>query len=200
MSAARAYKTQQNGNFAQGLRLLSSQSVTRRRVAKVLVFGTIATVLTGLLLNVMIAQSAYEMANLKNRTKELTTTSQVLQQQVGSLASNQNLEQAAHDMGMVANTNPVFLNIQNQQVFGKPMRAAYSNSLANNLVANAVLTDQTNVKLLVSAKAKADAIAASNLVAAVKSSTSKAMNVAAAKPTAKKVSLPSSGIPGSPTH
>jgi cell division protein FtsL len=182
------------------LQLLNNKSFAARRIAKVLVLGFIGVVLLGLLLNVMIAQSAYEMANLKNRTKELTTTSQVLQQQVFSLASNQNLEQVAHDMGMVANTNPVFLDLKSQQIFGRPMRAGAGNQLENNLVANSALTDKTNVQSIESAKAKAASRAATQLEASAKTSSTFVSNVAAAKPTLKKVSLPSGGIPGSPTH
>ncbi|MEI6591233.1 MAG: hypothetical protein WCO24_04435 [Actinomycetes bacterium] len=198
MSAVRAFEAEPNSVL--GFRLVAGQSLTSRRVAKVVIFGIIAIVLNGLLLNVLIAQGAYEMASLKNRTKELTTTSQVIQQQVGSLASNQNLEQAAHDMGMVANSNPVFLSIQTQKIFGHPVKAKYSNSLGNNLVANSLLTEKTDVNLLNSAKAKAASLAAANLAAKAKASSSNTLNVAAAKPLVKKVSLPSGGIPGSPTH
>ena len=202
MSAIRAFETEPNS--VRGFRLLAGRSLTGRKVARVIIFGVIGIVLNGLLLNVLIAQGAYEMANLKNRTQELTTTSQVIQQQVGSLASNQNLEQAAHDMGMVANSNPVFLDIQTQKIFGHPVRANYSNSLGNNLVANSLLSDKTDVSLLTNSKAQAASQSASNLAAAAKRnakpSASNSLNVAAAKPLVKKVRLPSGGIPGSPTH
>ena len=198
MSALRQQQSQLSVSL--GLRVFSNTSFAIRRVAKVMLAGFVSIVLLGLLLNVMIAQSAYEMANLKNRTKELTTTSQVLQQQVNSLASNQNLEQAAHDMGMVANTNPVFLDLASQQVFGRPKPAGYGNQLDNNLVANSVLTEKTNVKTIENAKAKQASQVAAQLASGLRVSNPKAMNVAAAKPAIKKVSLPSGGIPGSPTH
>lgn len=198
MSAVRAFKT--DSTPASAFRIIAGKSTTQRAVARVVVLGTIGVVLVGLLLNIMIAQSAYEMANLKSRTKELNMTSQVLQQQVSSLASNQNLEQAAHDMGMVANATPVFLSVQDQKVFGRPLRASYSNSLSRNLVANSALTSVTNVKSLENATAKAAAIAAASLAASVKTLSGNALNVAAPKIAVKKVSLPSGGIPGSPTH
>ena len=201
MSAVRAFQTtkvQQNP-----LRLVVSQARANSRISATVAIGSVVIVLLGLLLNVMTAQGAYEMASLKNQTKELNTTAQVLEEQVRSLGSNQNLEQAAHDLGMISNSNPVFLSIGSQKVFGKPKAALVSSSLAGNLVANSALSSKTNVKELdAKAKALAAAVAAKDALkaAAAKPNLTEVSNVAAAKPVVKKVSLPSSGIPGSPTH
>ena len=201
MSAVRAFqpaRVQQNP-----LSLVVSKARVNSRISATVTIGAVIIVLLGLLLNVMTAQGAYEMANLKNQTKELNTTAQMLQEQVGSLGSNQNLEQAAHDLGMISNSNPVFLSIGSQKVFGKPKAAQVGSSLAGNLVANSALSAKTNVKALdAKAQALAAAVAAKDALkaAAVKPAATEVSNVAAAKAVTKKVSLPSSGIPGSPTH
>lgn len=202
MSAARQFQPVQRTLPSQ-LRLIVSRSRANTKIASVVSLGVVAIIILGLALNLATAQGAYEMVNLKAQTKELTTTTQVLQEQVNSLSSNQNLEQAAHDMGMISNSNPVFLSIDQQKVYGRPKAAQVGASLAGNLVSNSALDTKTNIKLLAQKKAAAEAAkqakAASQLNASPTIS-SQISNVAAAKAPTKKVSLPSSGIPGSPTH
>ena len=190
-------------NLSSQLRLIVNRSRGNTRIASVVTVGVIGIILLGLLLNLLTAQGAYEMVNLKNQTKELTTTTQVLQEQVNSLSSNQNLEQAAHDMGMISNSNPVFLSIGAQKVYGKPKAAQVGSSLAGNLVSNSALDAKTNIKLLAAKKAASDAAKQAEAASKLKAqplTINQVSNVAAAKLPTKKVSLPSSGIPGSPTH
>jgi hypothetical protein len=102
---------------------------------------------------------------------------------------------------MVSNANPVFIDIESKKVFGRPRAATAGASLSGNLVANSVLSATTDVSNL---KAKSAARQAAQDAATVakrlKASATQTKNVAASKMAVKKVSLPSSGIPGSPTN
>ncbi|MEY4310965.1 MAG: hypothetical protein RLZ71_891 [Actinomycetota bacterium] len=117
------------------------------KIAKVIVLGLAAIQLAQLLIGVFTTQGAYDMANLKAERRELTTTSDILRGQVDSLASNQNLSNAALSLGMIPNSSPVFIRLSDQQVFGKPKAAQVtaSSHISRNLVPNAALTAHTNV-------------------------------------------------------
>jgi hypothetical protein len=200
MSAQRAVRSYAPTAVNPALRLIQGVNPMTRRLVSIVGFGLLATILLGLVVNVCIAQNVYEMASLKARTHELTTTAQVLREQVDSLGSNQNLEQAAHDMGMVSNSNPVFLDLANQQVYGHPKAARAGVALTGNLVSNAALTATTNVSTLEAKAIAKKQLQAATAAAANLKAKAAAMNVAAANQAAKPVSLPSSGIPGSPTN
>ncbi len=146
-----------------------SQVGSRRFSAPVIaILGLVAIQLGMLVVGAFISQGAYQLAQLKQTNKELTTTSDILSAQVDSLSSQQNLANAAHGLGMVANTNPVFLVLADQKVIGKPT-AAYASSghVAQNLVPNAMLTDQTDVVAIKAAAAAAKAARAATIAAAL---------------------------------
>jgi cell division protein FtsL len=85
--------------------------------------GAVAIAIFQLLLHIATSSSVYELAHLQGEKRELTTTTQILGQQVDSLASQQNLANAAEKLGMISNANPVFLRLADQKVFGKPKAA-----------------------------------------------------------------------------
>lgn len=115
-------------------------------VVMILVTGFVAVSILHLLLTIMTSQSVYELSDLKREKRELETTSQILSEEVSSLASNQNLLNTASRLGMVANTNPVFLRLTDQAVLGEPLPAPIASAQSTNLVANsAMIIESTEI-------------------------------------------------------
>jgi hypothetical protein len=112
----------------------------------ILVTGFVAVSILHLLLTILTSQSVYELSDLKREKRELETTSQILSEEVSSLASNQNLLNTASRLGMVANTNPVFLRLTDQAVLGQPLPAPIASAQSTNLVANsAMIIESTQI-------------------------------------------------------
>lgn len=127
------------------LSLIPKVSSPRLRIGLTVVVGIVSIVLTQLVLSIFTDQGAYDMANLKAQRHELTTSSDILSAQVDSLASNQNLANSAQSLGMIPNSNPVFLRLSDQALIGKP-KAAYFDSkhqVSRNLVPNAAMTTRS---------------------------------------------------------
>jgi len=194
-----------NPGFAPRLVAAARAQVSMRRLSApvIAVFGLVIIQLVMLVVGAFISQGAYQLAQLKQTNKDLTTTSDILSAQVDSLSSQQNLANAAHGLGMVANTNPVFLVLSSQKVIGKP-KAAYATSghVAQNLVPNAMLTDQTDVAAIRAAAAAAKA--ARTAAATAKVSTTSVMptvktNVVRTDSSVSQVAS-SGGLLASPTH
>jgi cell division protein FtsL len=107
----------------------------------VFVIGMIVVYLAQLGLNMVLTQDAYYLSQLKAEKRDLNTQVQIIQEEVDSLASPQNLADAANRLGMVANPASVLLDIQKDKVYGKPKPADPSRTqLASaNLVANSAM-------------------------------------------------------------
>jgi hypothetical protein len=119
---------------------------SRAGLVVLVVFGLGAIQVLQLLLASSIAVGAYDLSDLKKEKKELVVTQQILGEQVDSLASNQNLANAAQKMGMISNANPVFLRLSDKKVFGKPKAALNAdNRLSRNLIKSSVLTVTSNL-------------------------------------------------------
>jgi hypothetical protein len=116
-----------------------SQPKARGPLVMILVMGFLAISMLHLLLTIATSQSVYELSDLKREKRELDTTSQILAEEVASLSSQQNLLNTASKLGMVANSNPVFLRLDDQKVLGKPKPALGSSSQSRNLVANSAM-------------------------------------------------------------
>lgn len=224
--AGRAARPARAVNEVTLLRLVQDARSTSHplyAVTKIVVIGTLIISGLSLLLNILTSQGVYDLADLKNQKKELTITSQILSEQVDSLSSDQNLSSAAAQLGMVANSNPVFLRVADQKIFGKPKAAVADSSsfIRAALVPNAAQVRHTNVQALLeqAAAAKASKSAADALAAAAAAqratATSKfqetksgfkaagsgtTSNVANQKSSAPKVPLNTGGIPASPTN
>jgi len=125
--------------------LLSAQDARKLRpsMVSVMVFtlGLGLVLALQLAINMIVTQDAYHLRELKIEKRDLATQVQIIQEEVASLGSPQNLADAAHRLGMVANPSSVLLDIENDTVYGKPQPAAESNAgLASaNLVANSAL-------------------------------------------------------------
>jgi hypothetical protein len=122
---------------AQDARKLKPSMVS----AMVLMIGLIAVFVLQLALNMIVTQDAYHLRSLEAQKRDLATEVQIIQEEVASLGSPQNLADAANQLGMVANPSSVLLDIQTNRVFGEPTPAdGESLGMASaNLVANAAL-------------------------------------------------------------
>jgi hypothetical protein len=176
-----AIKLNQRAVSAPRLAAMPALSSPRLRIGITVIVGMISIVLTQLVLSIFTDQGAYDMANLKAERHELTTSSDILSAQVDSLASNQNLANSAQSLGMIPNSNPVFLRLSDQTLIGKP-KAAYFDSkqqVSRNLVPNAAMTTR------------------SRWTASDKVTTT---NVANAQLVSSQVTLTPGDLPVSPTH
>ncbi len=166
--------------------------------------GLVGIQLLSLFIGAFISQGAYQLAQLKQERRDLATTSDILAAQVDSLSSMQNLANAAHGLGMVANSNPVFLRLTDQKVIGKPKAAfAIEGHVSSNLVPNAMLTSKTDVGAIQAKAALAHKLALAAIAA--KSASAKAVtksgNINVVKPISFKAPVSStSDLPVSPTH
>ena len=118
-----------------------AQHRARGPIVMIVVMGFLAISMLHLLLTIATSQSVYELSDLKQEKRELDTTSQILSEEVSSLSSQQNLLNTAAKLGMVANANPVFLRLDDQEVLGKPKPALGTSSQSRNLVANSAMID-----------------------------------------------------------
>ncbi|MFM1784001.1 MAG: hypothetical protein RLZZ579_278, partial [Actinomycetota bacterium] len=88
------------------------------------------------------------LKDLKSEKRDLATQVQIISEQVDSLASPQNLADAAHKLGMVANPASVMIDLESDRVFGKPKPADASNAAVSaNLVANSALANVSEIQV-----------------------------------------------------
>lgn len=157
-----------------------------------LVIGVLTVALLNLLLSILTSNSVYELSALQKEKRELTTTTQILSEEVDSLSSQQNLSNAAQKLGMISNANPVFLRLEDQRVFGKPKAALNADGrISGNLVPNSALVQQTTAESLI--ETPAPTINAS-AVSGVTSNVAKPVTVVG------QVISNGGAIPASPTH
>ena len=189
------------------LRLIVTESINRRflgrasgRAAFAFVIGSVFIILAGLQLSIMIQQGSYQLAGLKGQLKDLTTTNQILDEQVRSLSSDQNLANAAAALGMVTNANPVYLRLEDGKVIGHPKVAGSGSGvkIGKNVVPNAALVAVTTRSAL-EASTKA-ALAASNAAkAAAAASAEAALHPAVSAKTSSAATRTASGTSANAT-
>lgn len=127
------------------LRTLNSFKPRTVKVALIALGGLVAIQLLHVLMGGFTAQFTYEISDLKAEKRNLGTQAEILNSEVNSLSSNQNLVNVAHSLGMVSNVNPVFLRLADGSVIGKPRRAqANERTVSSNLVPNSAMTIDTN--------------------------------------------------------
>lgn len=143
MSALRAAGRQTTRR--PGLRVVRNLRPGTVKIALVALSGLVAIQLLHVLMGGFTAQFTYEISDLKSEKRSLNTQSEILTSEVTSLASNQNLVNVAHSLGMVTNVNPVFLRLSDATVIGKPRKAqANARTVSQNLVPNAAMTINTD--------------------------------------------------------
>lgn len=165
-----------------------------KRVLRKVIIGLSLISISGLIVNAWCDTAVYTISTLKKDTEALATQTQVVSQQVDSLRSPQNLANSAKALGMIVNSNPVFLKVKDAKVLGSAVPASAESSIAvsKNLIANAAMTVRSNVSKLTSTKTAT--IDAPTLKTSTTQSV-KSNNTAAAE-----VPLIPVGIPKSPTN
>ena len=125
--------------------MLSEQDAKKLRPSVVagliFVLGIVLVYGVQLSLNMVLTQDAYKLSQLKADKRHLATEVQIIQEEVDSLASPQNLADAANRLGMVANPASVLLDIRSDRVFGDPLPADPDEAAvaSANMVSNAAL-------------------------------------------------------------
>src|SRR3954467_10614642 len=112
--------------------------------ASVGVGGLGALILSQLMLSIAVSDGAYTINSLQSQQKEQARVVQQLNEDLGTLSSPQNLAANAEALGMVQNTNPVWLRMSDGAVIGTPARAAAGAGLlgaTGSQVANQLLTN-----------------------------------------------------------
>lgn len=186
----RAVPTPTRRSSAQTVQSATS-NVEVRALARKAVGGILIVWITSLIIGSLCDTSIYQISQLKQESASISTQTQVLQQEVDSLRSPQNLATSARNLGMIVNSNPVFLKVATAKVLGNAAPASLntSTSVSTNLIANSVLIAKSNPTKGSSTKM--------NLPALTKTPTS---SVKTGIHLVTKVVLPSAVIPASPTH
>jgi len=163
-------------------------------ILKKLIIGFAAVGILSLIANALCDTAVYKISSLKIETASLATQTQIIGQQVDSLRSPQNLSNSAKSLGMIVNSNPVFLNVREAKVLGSaiPASVSASSGVSTNLIANAAMTvksDMTNFGKKTLSRIDAP-VTKSNLASSVKTG-----NLDGTK-----VALTPVGIPATPTN
>ena len=110
--------------------------------AGVVVGGVGALMLSQLMLSIALSDGAYTIDALQTERREQARAIQQLSEDIGRLSSPQNLAVNAEALGMVQNSNPVWLRMSDGAVLGTPAPAEGSGVLATSgsQVANDLLT------------------------------------------------------------
>lgn len=118
-----------------------SQRRARPRIVYALsaVAGMATIVIVQLLLSVGISQGAYEVSRLQASQVELGRTAESVTEDLVRISSPQSLAANAEALGMVSNSNPVYLRLSDGAVLGAPASATGSQGGSASLVPNALL-------------------------------------------------------------
>ena len=131
----------------RGFRLVAPAQSRRARprifYALTAVAGMAAIIVAQLLLSVGISQGAYEIFSLQSSQSQLNRTGASVSEDLARVSSPQSLAANAEGLGMITNSNPVYLRLSNGAVSGAPASASGSQAGAASLVPNALLTGST---------------------------------------------------------
>ena len=98
-----------------------------RGVFALLVGGLLgAGLIVMLVINTSLASGAFVVSELQTQKSELTVQAQALAKEVDAMSSPANLEAKARALGMQPSRNPVFLNLGDGSILGKPNGANVS--------------------------------------------------------------------------
>ncbi|WP_104196192.1 hypothetical protein [Cryobacterium sp. M15] len=136
----------------RGFRLVSAAPNRRTRprifYALTAVAGMAAIIVAQLLLSVGISQGAYEISSLQSSQSELGRTAASVSEDLVRVSSPQSLAANAEGLGMVSNSNPVYLRLSDGAVLGAPASASGSQAGAASLVPNSLLAGSTPLSAL----------------------------------------------------
>ncbi|MGX5695366.1 hypothetical protein ACWKWP_04140 [Agromyces soli] len=127
------------------LRLVPSRVAARKKPRlsyAVIALGAILLVAAAqLVLSVAMTQGAYELDHLRIEQASVDRDSQLVREQLDALQSPQNLARNAEQLGMVPNTNPVYLRLSDGAVLGVPQAASGGAGASVPLVPNSLIAD-----------------------------------------------------------
>lgn len=110
-------------------------------IAVAVLFGV---VVAQLLMSIAVSQGAYQLNSLQDKQTELQRSVQAASEDLNRLTSPQNLAANANALGMVTNSNPVYLRLSDGAVLGAPVAANGAAGTVTggqgNLVPNSLLT------------------------------------------------------------
>ena len=136
----------------------------QRRARPKIAYALIATaalfvlLLAQLAISIALSDGAYKISDLQAAKTELVRDQQKYSEQRDVLSSPQNLAANADELGMVRNSNPVYLDLTTGAVHGSPAPAAGADeATSGNLIPNTLLE---GVPLTTKAPSTADGSAA----------------------------------------
>lgn len=118
----------------------------QRRARPKIAYALIATaalfvlLLAQLAISIALSDGAYKISDLQSAKTELVRDQQKYSEQRDVLSSPQNLAANADELGMVRNSNPVYLDVTTGAVHGSPAPAAGADeATSGNLIPNTLL-------------------------------------------------------------
>jgi hypothetical protein len=129
------------------LEVVTTRSQRRARPRPVYALVTVGTLLgivvAQLLLSIAVSQGAYQIGSLQSTQKALQRSYQAATEDLNRVSSPQHLADAANALGMVSNSNPVYLRLSDGAILGTPTPAAATAGTVTggqgNLVPNSLL-------------------------------------------------------------
>lgn len=112
----------------------------RLAYAIIAVGGVVVIALAQLLLSIAVTQGAYEVDGYELSQAKLSREQQKLAEDLDRVQSPQYLAENAEALGMVPNTNPVFLRLSDGAVLGQPTAANGGAAASASLVPNALIS------------------------------------------------------------
>ena len=129
---------------ARPVEIVTSRS--QRRARPKIAYALIATaalfvlLLAQLAISIALSDGAYKISDLQAAKTELVRDQQKFSEQRDVLSSPQNLAANADELGMVRNSNPVYLDLATGAVHGSPAPAAGADeATSGNLIPNTLL-------------------------------------------------------------
>ncbi|GAA1835808.1 hypothetical protein [Agromyces salentinus] len=111
----------------------------RLAYAVIAISGVVVIALAQLLLSIAVTQGAYEIDGYETSRATLSREQQKLSEDLDRVQSPQYLAKNAEALGMVPNTNPVFLRLSDGAVLGQPASAGAAAAASAALVPNALI-------------------------------------------------------------
>lgn len=121
------------------LRSLPKPGRTRASLPVIASCAVVAVVLVQLLLSVVLAGGAYEVEGLESTKAEAVRSQTAATQELLAVQSPQYLVKNANALGMVANSNTVYLRLSDGAVIGQPKAAKSNATLAGDNIANSLM-------------------------------------------------------------
>ncbi|MGI9824827.1 hypothetical protein [Agromyces sp. Marseille-Q5079] len=117
----------------------ASRPKPRIAYAVIAISGVVMIALAQLLLSIAVTQGAYEIDGYETSQAKLSREQQRLAEDLDRVESPQYLAKNAEALGMVPNTNPVFLRLSDGAVLGQPASAAGGTVASAALVPNVLI-------------------------------------------------------------